>query len=204
MKRHTSRLRSDERDFDQNPALHAECDTSIGCIAGAYPREGCRSVTPLLMPWSTAPKTSALFYARKWIPRTEDDKNRPLLKFCMHTSHIVLVSETYWSGLLLYLVTRPEYSPAVSSNTSCYRHDVITCRHEMLLRKTAKMLSYKVHKYLSAQPPPASFPLSLPLWVLSSLFVDVSGRYIMHLCELQQPEKRHIIATRCMHFILTF
>ena len=80
-------VRSTERDFDQNPALQAKCDTSIACITGAYSRGGYRSVTSLLMPWSTGPTTSALFCARKKITRIKDDKNRHLEKKCMHTSH---------------------------------------------------------------------------------------------------------------------
>ena len=38
--------------FDQNSALQAACDdASIASVAGCvYPREGCRPVTPLLMP----------------------------------------------------------------------------------------------------------------------------------------------------------
>ena len=56
--------------FDQNSVLQAACDTSIArvteCVDHVYPREGCRSVTPLLMPGSTTLlRRSALFCARK-------------------------------------------------------------------------------------------------------------------------------------------
>ena len=53
--------------FYQNSALQAACDTLIACITGyVYPREGYRSVTPLLiMPGSTGLRRWTLFIARK-------------------------------------------------------------------------------------------------------------------------------------------
>ena len=52
--------------FDQNSALQAACDTSIARVTGCvYPREGYKSVTPLLMPGSTGLTRSALFCARR-------------------------------------------------------------------------------------------------------------------------------------------
>ena len=43
---------------DQNSALQAACDTPVALfMACVYPREGCRPVTPVLMPGSTGLKT---------------------------------------------------------------------------------------------------------------------------------------------------
>ena len=40
--------------FYQNSALQAACDTSIASVTGCvYPREGYKSVIPMLMPGST-------------------------------------------------------------------------------------------------------------------------------------------------------
>ena len=52
--------------FYQNSALQAACDTSIARVTGCvYPREGYRSVTPLLMPGPKGLRRSTLFCARK-------------------------------------------------------------------------------------------------------------------------------------------
>ena len=54
----------DQKYFDQNSALQAARDTSIARVTGCvYPREGYRSVTPLLMPGSTGLRHSSLFCA---------------------------------------------------------------------------------------------------------------------------------------------
>ena len=48
-----------KKDFDQTSALQDACDTSVARIAGCvYPREGHRSVTPLLIPGSTGLRRS--------------------------------------------------------------------------------------------------------------------------------------------------
>ena len=66
MKKYTSAVRSTKNDFDQNSALQAACDTSIARVTRCvYPREGYRSVTPLLMPGSRGLRRSTLFCARK-------------------------------------------------------------------------------------------------------------------------------------------
>ena len=54
LKKNTSAVRSTKKEVDQNSALQAACDASIARVTGCvYPREGYRSVTPLLMPGST-------------------------------------------------------------------------------------------------------------------------------------------------------
>ena len=54
MKKYSRAVRSTKNVFDRNSALQAACDTSIACVTGCVcPRQGYRSVTPLLMPWST-------------------------------------------------------------------------------------------------------------------------------------------------------
>ena len=66
MKKYTSAVRSTKNVFDQNSALQAACDTSIARVTRCVcPREGYRSVAPLLMPGSTGLRRSALFCARK-------------------------------------------------------------------------------------------------------------------------------------------
>ena len=61
MKKYTSAARSTKKVFDQNSALQAACGTSIARVTGCVlPREGYRSVTPLLMPRSTGLRRSTL------------------------------------------------------------------------------------------------------------------------------------------------
>ena len=71
MKKYTSAARSTKNIFDQNSALQAACDTSIARGTGcAYPREGCRSVTPLIVPGSTGLKTFNLVLRTETVSRT--------------------------------------------------------------------------------------------------------------------------------------
>ena len=64
--KYTSAATSTNKEFDQNSALQAACDTSIARVTGCvYPREGYRSVTLLLRSGSTGPRRSAFFCARK-------------------------------------------------------------------------------------------------------------------------------------------
>ena len=61
-----STVRSTQKEFDQNSAPQAACDTSIARVMGCvYPREGYRSVTLLVMSGSTGLRRPALFCARK-------------------------------------------------------------------------------------------------------------------------------------------
>ena len=65
-KKCTSAVRSTKNHFDQNSALQAACDTSTARVTGGvYLREGCRSVTPPLLPGSRGLRRSALFCARQ-------------------------------------------------------------------------------------------------------------------------------------------
>ena len=63
-----SAVRSTKKHFYYlNSALQDACDNSIARVTGGvYPREGYRSVTPLLLPGSTTPpRRSVLFCAPK-------------------------------------------------------------------------------------------------------------------------------------------
>ena len=74
-------MRSTRKGFDRNSALQAACGTSIARVAGCVsPREGCRSVTPLLMPGSTGLRRPALFCvetAGRRSPRQNPTKPNP-------------------------------------------------------------------------------------------------------------------------------
>ena len=82
------------------PASQAECDTSIARVTGAYSREGYRSVTSLVMPGSTGPKTSALLCARKCITCINDDEDGHL-GYYVCIQRVIIVSVNFWSGLLM-------------------------------------------------------------------------------------------------------
>ena len=69
-------VRSTNKDLDRHSAVQAACDPSIARVTGcAYPREGCRSVTLLLMPGSTGLRRSALLLGRgNCITRIEGER----------------------------------------------------------------------------------------------------------------------------------
>ena len=87
--------------FDQKSALQTACDTSMARVTGCvYPREGYRSVTPLLMPGSRGLTHSALFCARKLYNPHWGGQNQTSVEFSMYETVSVTVWVSFWSGLL--------------------------------------------------------------------------------------------------------
>ena len=69
------------------------CDTSIARVTGCvYPREAHSLVTPLLMPWSTGLRRSALFRTRKLYHPHSGGQSQISVELRMHKTIILGVT----------------------------------------------------------------------------------------------------------------
>ena len=102
MKNSFQTVRSTKKFFDQSSALRAACDTSIAHVTGCvYPREGYRSVTPLLMPGSTGLRRQPCSaHGNCCITRIEGDKTRHPWNSMHETIIVIVFRVNFWSGLL--------------------------------------------------------------------------------------------------------
>ena len=84
--------------FDQNSVLQAACDTSITRVTGCVypPREGYRSVTPLLLPGWTGQRRSTLLCARKPYNPHWGGPNQTSVEFSMHET--IILYDVVWAS----------------------------------------------------------------------------------------------------------
>ena len=83
-----------DRNYNQNSSLHAACDTLIARVTKrVYPREGYRSVTPLLMPGLTGLKCQALFCARKLNNPHQGGQHQTAVELRVYKRSMLMFSE---------------------------------------------------------------------------------------------------------------